>query len=72
MELYLDFFPFYGTEEEFLAIEDFEIKVWGKDGYIHRENGPAQIELYGIQRTRWMVNGNDLTYLFPMDYWFKK
>ena len=44
-----------GTEEEFLAIEEFYSKEWWLNGERHRENGPAKVWSSGDQA--WYRNG---------------
>ncbi len=45
---------FGGTEEEFLAIEDFFSKEWHLNDLIHRDDGPARIWKDG---QAWCQNG---------------
>ena len=46
---------FLGSEEEFLAIEDFYLKEWRLNGVYHREGGPAVI--YADGHKEWYQNG---------------
>ncbi len=53
-QLYLDYKLFDGTEEEFLAVENFMAKEWKLNGKFHRENGPSLI-FFGFES--WHQNG---------------
>lgn len=55
VELYLDWNPFNGTEEEFLAVKEFKWKSWGENGKLHRIGGPARIWPDGAEE--WRQNG---------------
>ncbi len=56
-KLFLNFQTFKGSEEEFLAIEEFRKKEWQLNYVPHRDNGPAIIYKHPIESSMWFVNG---------------
>jgi len=48
------------------SVESSLVKVWHKDGLIHRENGPAVIRSWGCQM--WYRNGVKYAIMYSQEY----